>query len=355
MLMSEETDSDIVTLRLIKKVRRAKKDIKCLLWRRQHLQTSNFNFNRFSTLECLRHFRFRPNEIGIISGLVQFSGVTKEKKYTCDPFIATCIMLKRISFPCRWYDLEEFFFEDDSKISEIYWNSVKSFFNLNRHLAYPFRSSLLNQRAEIYATSIRNAGSPLPHCVGFIDGTRIEMERPGGPNENQRSCYSYKKRHCLAYITMTTPDGLVFFANGPVEGRRNDLFLMATLGLDDALRDNLLIDYIQYYVYGDAIFQHRPYLQIAYDRTVATAMEQLFNTQNNRVRTSVEWSYKDVKQMFTSQDFKRSLKCRQSPVGLLYLTSVILWNIKVVLHGGGQVGRYFQCNPPTLSEYLNQF
>ena len=149
--------------------------------------------------------------------------------------------------------------------------------------------------------------------------------------------------------------GLFFFPNGLVEERRNDLFLMSTLGLDDAIRDNLRIYDTQYHVYGDAIFLHRPYLQVAYDRTLATAMEQLFNTQNNRVRTSVEWSYKDVKQMFTSQEFKRSLKCRQSPVGLLYITSIILWNIKVVLHGGGQVGRYFECNPPTLSEYLNDF
>ena len=202
-------------------------------------------------------------------------------------------------------------------MSAVYWDSIKSFYFRKKKLVFPFRALMMNRRASYYALSIHAAGSPLTHCIGFIDGTIIEMERPGGPNSNQRSCYSYKKRHCIAYITMTTPDGLVYFAHGPVEGRRNDLFLLVTLGLDEALSQNLLINDTQYYVYGEGIFPHRAYLQVAYDRTMATAIQNFFNTCNNRVRTSVEWSYKYVKQMFTSQDFKRSLKYRQNPIGLL--------------------------------------
>lgn len=70
----------------------------------------------------------------------------------------------------------------------------------------------------------------------------------------------------------------------------------------------------------------------------------LFNRSMNQGRTAVEWSYKDVKQQFTSQDFKRSLKCRKAPIAIMYLSSVLLWNFRVLFYGGGQVGVFSNVN-----------
>lgn len=76
------------------------------------------------------------------------------------------------------------------------------------------------------------------------------------------------------------------------------------------------------------------------------------NTSNNKPRILVEWSYKKVKQMFKSVDFKWSLKIKKPPVVLVYLISCLMWNVKVCLHGGAQLGCYFDYKPPSLEEYL---
>jgi hypothetical protein len=70
-------------------------------------------------------------------------------------------------------------------------------------------------------------------------------------------------------------------------------------------------------------------------------------------RIAVEWSYKDLKQNFTVLDFKRKLKVNEAPIGLLFLSSVLLWNFKVCLGHGGEISSAFQSSPPSLDEYLD--
>jgi hypothetical protein len=69
-------------------------------------------------------------------------------------------------------------------------------------------------------------------------------------------------------------------------------------------------------------------------------------------REPVEWSYKDIKQMWTIVDFPRKLKVKEAPIALLYICGVLLWNIKVCFGHGGQVSRAFECAAPSLEEYL---
>ena len=71
----------------------------------------------------------------------------------------------------------------------------------------------------------------------------------------------------------------------------------------------------------------------------------------NTVRTSVEWSYMELKQMFASHDYHRKLKVRAAPVAVTYVLSAVLMNFKTCLYGGGQGPNYFGCAPPTLREY----
>ena len=72
------------------------------------------------------------------------------------------------------------------------------------------------------------------------------------------------------------------------------------------------------------------------------------------VREAVEWSYKDIKQMWSSQDFKRILKVGKAPIGLLYTAAALLCNFKVCLGHGGQAASYFNSRAPTLDSYLQE-
>lgn len=76
-----------------------------------------------------------------------------------------------------------------------------------------------------------------------------------------------------------------------------------------------------------------------------------FKRSMNTVRTAVEWSDGELKQQFTSQDFKRKLKVRNVPVTVTYVLSALLLNFKMVFERGGLGTHYFDCPPPELDEY----
>ena len=123
--------------------------------------------------------------------------------------------------------------------------------------------------------------------------------------------------------------------------------------LDVELQEKLQIEGIQYCIYGDAAYVLRPWMQVAYPRGATTAQQQIYNSAMNGARVAVEWSYKDLKQSWSTNDYKRMLKVRQAPVSLMFKTSALPWNFKVCLGHGGQAQAYFNCPPPSLETYLN--
>lgn len=347
-------DADVeITVLYSRRWRRAAIDQRKFLTRRREIRHTSFNFNIFSTEESLRLFRFRPHELGAVAGVAGFNGRTTNRRYRCDGITAACIVLRRLASPCRWFDLERLFGMTTHALSEVFWQVLFDCKDKHDVLSGALRSDLLARRARMYADCIGENGAPLPNCVGFIDGTKIFIARPGGSGLNQRACYSgHKRAHCLVYLTVSTPDGLVLYLYGPEVGRRHDMTLYRQSGVDDQLRETLLIDAQQFYIYGDPAFVLRPWMQVGFNRAFATPAQHTFNAAMSSAREAVEWSYKDTKQQFTTMDFRRMLMVRKAPVALMYKMSILLWNVKVCLHGGGQVGTYFKCVPPTLREYL---
>lgn len=327
-------------------------DARRLMFRSRLITSVQFNLNALSERECVENFRFKKRDVGRISEMVGWVGVSERNQYRCDPVVATCFVLHKLGTTVRWADIELTYGKHRSQMSEIMWEIVE-LFNEKYGYALELRGSFLKQRAGEYAKAIEEAGSPLEKCVGFIDCTRIRMCRPGGNNAVQRSVYSGHKRvHCLIYQSLTTPDGLMFSLFGPLEGRRHDMTLLRQSGWNEVLRDNLHIDGEWFYIYGDSAYLLRLWMQRPFTRGTCSAEEGTVNTRMSEARVSVEHNYKDVKQLWSSQDFARKIKVRLAPVGLLYRMSALLTNFRVCLYQSGQIGTFFNCCPPTLEEYL---
>ena len=137
-------------------------------------------------------------------------------------------------------------------------------------------------------------------------------------------------------------------------GRRHDLTLLRNSQIELTLQENMLIDGKQYCIYGDAAYLLRAWLQTAFPRLTADAAQTIYNAKKSAVREAVEWSYKDIKQMWSSQDFKRMLKVGKAPIGLFYTAAALLCNFKVCLGHGGQMASYFNSRAPTLDRYLQE-
>lgn len=66
-------------------------------------------------------------------------------------------------------------------LSEVFWESIESFVDQCGSLITEFRTDLVQERAEEYAAAIRSEGAPIENCIGFMDCTKIQMSRTGGP------------------------------------------------------------------------------------------------------------------------------------------------------------------------------
>lgn len=147
---------------------------------------------------------------------------------------------------------------------------------------------------------------------------------------------------------------MVFYMYGPEVGRRHDITLFRKSDLDNLLQNMLHIDSVRYCIYGEAAYMLRPWLQTAFPIVTAEIAELEYNTAMNGDGTAVEWSYKDLKQVWTSQDFKRSLKVHQSPIALLYKSAALLWNFRCCLRDGNQTTSHLSCSLPNFSKYLRE-
>jgi nuclease HARBI1 len=226
--------------------------------------------------------------------------------------------------PCRVEDLEQRFYRSKAAINEIFYETLECFILWASPLVSVFQRDFLRSRAQLYARKLaaksRNATQ---NCVGFIDGTLIEIARL--PSLIQRVTYSgHKRRPGLKRQVVTNPDGLLFHVFGPFEGSRHDMHLYAESGPDDVLAEGLLIDGAQYYLSGDAGFALRPYLITPFEGAVLTPDEALFNRRMSKVRVSVEWAFKDVKKYFSHVAVPRKMVLSRTPAGAWYLASCLL-------------------------------
>lgn len=262
------------------------------------------------------------------------------------------MFLYRLAITTRWHDCEVKFGLTYFHLSEIFWEITETFLQkFGDKLS--LRSEYLQSRSFLYADAIHRAGSALSECVGFIDCTRIKIQRPSGSNVLQRSCFSGHTRiHCLIYQTLSTPDGLIFALFGPLVGRRHDLTLLRESNWESHLEEHLLVDDRQFYIFGDAAYNLKPWLQKPFNCNNLSPLQRQFNSSMSAVRVAVEHGYKEVKLFWTSQDFSRKLKVKQAPIGLLYRSSVLMWNMRVCFYGCGQVTEKFGVDPPTIEEHL---
>ena len=188
------------------------------------------------------------------------------------------------------------------------------------------------------------------NCTGFIDGTGIRIARPV---RGQRACYSgHKRAHMLKYQSVVAPDGLFLHIWGPLEGRRHDMTTFRASKIEDTLASCMNVDNQQYCIYGDPAYVLRPYLQIGYTGANLTEGQMLYNASMSAVRECVEWGFKDLKQIFTINDFARGLKVFRTPVALLTHASAGIHNIRCCLYGS-QTSRYLNCRPPAVEDLVS--
>lgn len=258
------------------------------------------------------------------------------------------LLCTRFAWPTRLKTMEFLFGYGASSISEAV-NWVLYFIDNHwNFLLNDFTSGHLSTtRLLEFAKKVRAKGAPLDCCWGFIDCTIRQICRP---KKWQQDCYNgYKHLHALKYSAVKCPDGLIYHVFGPYEGRRNDNALLRESELLARRREFAP----SFYLYGDPAYPLSSVLISPFSHLTGELSEsqKIFNKRMSSCREAVEWGFADVVRLWTSLDFKSTQRVFTSPVGCQYRVAVILTNIHICLYGS-ETSLYFNCSPPTLSQYL---
>jgi hypothetical protein len=218
----------------------------CGLRRRQELRrvrslhvkmlSRTFNLAHISSYAVVSQMRFSKRDISTLASRMPWRETTAlrqvrtaRRRYAASPEEAIAILLSRLSMPCRVEDLEQRFYRSKAAINEIFYATLECFIKWASPLVSAFQGDCLQSRAQMYARKIaaksRNATQK---CVGFIDGTLVEIARLSGLM--QMATYSgHKRKPGLKWQVVSTPDGMLFHVFGPFEGRRTTCTSMPSL------------------------------------------------------------------------------------------------------------------------------
>ena len=135
--------------------------------------------------ECKAEFRFTKNEIPRLAEALDIPGT-----FFCHPgtkalgIEGLCLVLRRLTYPCRYSDLIPRFGRPVPELSMIYNIVLDYIYNTHGHRISQWNHSILDPVIldpvilERYAEAVYDKGAALDNCIGFIDGTVRPICRP---------------------------------------------------------------------------------------------------------------------------------------------------------------------------------
>lgn len=255
----------------------------------------------------------------------------------CSGMEAFFLMLKRLAYPCRYFDLISTVARPVPELCMITNRVLDWFYNEPGFRLTSWNQPFLSPaKLQEYTNVITTQGSPLTNCFGFLDGTVRPTCRPGG---EQRIVFNGHKRvHSPKFQSVALPYGLTANLYGPVEGRRHDAGM---------LKDSGLLNTHGRVTYSPGRKALCPHLMTPYrlgEVPVFAADMQAFNEARSSVRESVEWLFGDALNSFKFLDFKNNLKLELSAIGKQCIVAALFKNILTCLYSNS-TSTFFQLDP----------
>lgn len=175
-----------------------------------------FDLDVMDPEECKAEFRFEKNDLSSLAEALQIPDSFQcQQRSVCDGLEGLCVVLKRLSYPCRYSDMIPRFAKPVPVLSMITNTVIDYLYDTHGHRITQWNNTLLDPHSlEQYAAAVADKGAALNNCFGFIDGTVRPICRPG---ENQRIVYNGHKRvHALKFQSVTLPSGMIAQLYGPV-------------------------------------------------------------------------------------------------------------------------------------------
>lgn len=175
-----------------------------------------FSIDRIEEPECKTKFRIEKKDLPRLADALQLPETFRcHQRTTADKLEGLCVLLRRMSFPCRYSDMIPRFGRPVPELSMIANTVMDYIHDVHGHKLSQWNHDLLSPHClDTYTDAISNKGAALDNCFGFIDGTVRPICRP---SQNQRIVFNGHKRvHSLKFQSVTLPNGLIANLYGPV-------------------------------------------------------------------------------------------------------------------------------------------
>jgi len=108
-------------------------------------------------------------------------------------------------------------------------------------------------------------------------------------------------------------------------------------------------------LYADKIYNTCPLITAAFNRRHGAVLPWMTaeNSLMSKIRVAVEWTFGNIVMLYKFVDFAKGQKLMESPLAKHYVVAVLLANCHTCIYGV-QHNEYFDCDPPSLADYLSQ-
>ena len=181
---------------------------------------AQFELDDMEDSECEAEFRVKKRDILALADVLQIPDAFKcYQGSVCEGIEGLCILLRRLSYPCRYSDLIPRFCRPVPVLSMISNKVLDFIYEIHSHRILQWNHGLLDpNKIQTYADAVRNQGAALHNCFGFIDGTVRPIARPWA---HQRIVYNGHKRvHGLKFQSLDLPNGIIANMFGPIGKQR---------------------------------------------------------------------------------------------------------------------------------------
>ena len=198
-----------------------------------------FDITKYTVADSKTLFRFSPEQILRIAPLLQLPDeIDLGNRVKIDRIEALCILLYRLSYPCRLVDIERHFQRHRTICSRVITKvCVLLYATWKDHLE--LHPSVTQAKIVHYAAHVKRVWKPCDGIYAFIDGSKHMMCRP---TKDQEVVYSgHKRGHCCNWQALVSPDGLILSLFGPLPGSVNDITMLSDSKLINRLNqiDNI--------------------------------------------------------------------------------------------------------------------
>ena len=334
----------------------------------------NRNIASFTDGECWTQLRFRKVDISRLMDELHFPATIECKNGTrCSGEYAFCLLLFRMAYPTRLYDLQSTFGREYSQLSRIFAAAVAFMYDTHRGKVqgnvawyaprFDMYHAAIMQKVSDSPVNPANGFVPLElaDIVGFLDGSGLEIARPHANNNAQLPFWNgYMHGHFIIFQAASWPDGMVVL-EGPFPGFDTDVVIWRDSVLRQQLEAVMLqraaVNLGRLKLYADKIYSTGPLVVAAYSlrnnrQGLLPWMEEI-NGIMSGIRIGVEWCFGKIVGMSKFVSFSRAMTLLKTPVNKFYHVAVLLANCHTCMYGGQHLG-YFKVRPPTLHSYLSQ-